>query len=739
MSDRLVARDNVTGVFSAAIDPATLGGSYAYVSAVASQTLPSSNAIVNVDTTAIAPGVLNLTLPAAAAGRVYIIRKTNGPATGTITLVRAGLESIDNVAANRVLYGAENPVSSSGFSLPYVAWMVYCDGTNWFTFSTSPQSRLRYGAGTAPVDGTDNNIVGFLPGSFWQEGVGDSGRLYVQTGDDAGDAWWIRIDAVDAQTVTVSTTLVQKDRQLFVNTTGGDVTLTLPDPTIQGLGRHFRITKTNTGTNKITLAPDVAELINGVAANFDLQGSNTAARGQWDVSSDGTNWWVTVTAFTAGGGGGVTDLQGAYDGGPDITLDLTGAIDIIDAATNPDGRVMLITSTTPNVGSGLEITKNPTIANTAGDALNISNGANSAGEGISVNHSGSGRPALLVSAGATTPASRVVGPFGNPNPALEVHHAGVSDALLVTSSGAGVHVDFSTAGSGAALDVDVGFSAPALGLDIDQAGNAGAAQIIVSNAFSGGIATAIEHQGTGIVLDLNAAGGLNVLINARTGGTNVLVVDPALMTVGEPAAPIPVIGHSVVRMGSGTGTTVKGFDAYITNVGSDPLDVNNLGRLLMRPGTNTADGTVADLALRAGSAGETLLTKGGRLYATALLREFVIGTGGVAVQDVVAMDAATSTVVKADPITANNTDNAFGVVIAVEGTGLAGERALVAMGGYVDGLSGLTANTPVYLSDSTAGLLTSTVPTAVGSTSIRIGFAFSQSSIIIHVGEKVAL
>lgn len=739
MSDRLVARDNVTGVFSAAIDPATLGGSYAYVSAVASQTLPSSNAIVNVDTTAIAPGVLNLTLPAAAAGRVYIIRKTNGPATGTITLVRAGLESIDNVAANRVLYGAENPVDTGAFSLPYQAWMVYSDGTNWFTFSATPQTRAAYGRGAPPVDGTDLNYVGFLPGSFWHEGVGDSGRLYVQTGDDAGSAWWIRIDAVDAQTVTVSTTLVQKDRQLFVNTTGGDVTLTLPDPTIQGLGRHFRITKTNTGTNKITLAPDVAELINGVAANFDLQGSNTAARGQWDVSSDGTNWWVTVTAFTAGGGGGVTDLQGAYDGGPDITLDLTGAIDIIDAATNPDGRVMSITSTTPNVGSGLEITKNPTIANTAGDALNISNGANSAGEGISVNHSGSGRPALLVGAGATTPASRVVGPFGNPNPALEVHHAGVSDALLVTSSGAGVHVDFSTAGSGAALDVDVGFSAPALGLDIDQAGNAGAAQIIVSNAFSGGIATAIEHQGTGIVLDLNAAGGLNVLINARTGGTNVLVVDPALMTVGEPAAPIPVIGHSVVRMGSGTGTTVKGFDAYTTNVGSDPLDVNNLGRLLMRPGTNTADGTVADLALRAGSAGETLLTKGGRLYATALLREFVIGTGGVAVQNVVAMNAATSTVVRADPITANNTDNAFGVVIAVEGTGLAGERALVAMGGYVDGLSGLTANTPVYLSDSTAGLLTSTVPTAVGSTSIRIGFAFSQSSIIIHVGEKVAL
>jgi len=445
---------------------------------------------------------------------------------------------------------------------------------------------------------------------------------------------------------------------------------------------------------------------------------------------------VVVGPLSGGGGGGT--LQQAYDAGPDITLDATGAIDIIDAATNTEGRVMSITSTTPNVGRCLEITKNPTIASTAGDALNISNGANSAGEGIRVNHSGSGRPALLVSAGATTPASRVSAPFGNPNPALEVNHAGVSDALLVTSLGAGVHVDFSISGSGAALDVDVGLSTAALGLDIDQAGNAGAAQIIVSNPVSSGIAAVIEHQGSGVVLDLNAAGGSNVLISARTGGTDVLVVDPALITVGEPTAPIPVIGHSVVRMGTNLtpGTQVKGFDAYTTNVGSDPLDVNNLGRLLMRPGTNTAPSTAADLALRAGSEGETLLTKGGRLYATALIREFVIGTGGVAVQDVVAMDAATSTVVKADPITANNTDNAFGVVIEVEGTGLAGERALVAMGGYVDGLGGLTANTPVYLSDSTAGLLTSTVPSLSGRTSIRIGFAFSQSSIIIHVGEK---
>jgi len=495
-------------------------------------------------------------------------------------------------------------------------------------------------------------------------------------------------------------------------------------------------------TGNMATARPLSSIIAGqsgaVLVGVDIVPLTNSAPAQADLQT------VLEALDSASGGGGVTDMQGAYDGGPDITLDASGAIDILDAATNPDGRVMSITSTTPNVGSGLEITKNPTIANTAGDALNISNGANSAGEGIRVNHSGNGRPALLVGAGATTQASRVSAPFGNPNPALEVDHAGLGDALLVTSfGGAGVHVDFSFAGGGAALDVDVGFSTAALGLDIDQGGNAGAAQIVVSNLASGGIATVIEHQGSGIVLDLNAAGGSNRLINARASGTEVLVVDPALMTVGEPTAPIPVIGHSVVRMGTNLtpGTQVKGFDAYTTDVGSDPVDVNNLGRLLMRPGTNTAPSTAADLALRAGSEGETLLTKGGRVYATAVLREFVIANGvTLALGDVVSPSGTTARVGKADPISANGNDNAFGICL-VGGTGDVGGtvRALIVMGGYIDGLAGLTANTPVFLDDTTPGLLTSTPPSASGSTSIRIGFALSQSAVIVTIGEKVLI
>jgi hypothetical protein len=739
MADRLLSRDTVTGQISAGIDPNTLGG-FGYSSVVASGTLPAANTVVNVDTTAIAPGVLTLTLPAPVIGRTYIIRKVNGPATGTISLARFAGEQIDGVAATRVMEGGDNVVDPTGFGEPYTVWMVWCDGTNWFTFSTAPQSRLSWLRSAPPVDTVNGLPSGYYPGSFWHEAVGDSGRLYVQTGADAGDGWWVRLDATDAESLTTNTVLTNKDKSLFVDTTGGVVTLTLPDPTAQGLGRKFVITKTNTGTNKITLARDAAENINGVAASFDLPGSATAARGRWLVISDGTDWWVTINPFTVSIAS-VTDLQTAYDGGADITLSANGAVDVNDAVANADGYVMAVTAAAGGaIKDALQVTRNPGVANTAGDAVSITLSSNAVGSGVNVQHSGSGRPAQFAGLGATSQGSSFTLPFGNASNAVEVDHSGTGAAIKVSSfGGPGLLVDFAAGGGPAAIDVNVGFSTPALGLDIDQAGNAGAAQIVVSNGFSAGIATAIEHQGTGIVLDLNAAGGSNVLINAHTNTTNILSVDPALVTVGEPATPVTIIGHSVVRMGTASGTTVKGFDAYTTNVGSDPVDVANLGRLLMRPGTNTAPATTADLALRAGSEGETLLTKGGRLYANAVIREFVIESGvTLALGDVVSPALLTGRVGKADATTASNRNNAIGIVL-VGGTGDGGGtvRALVAIGGYVEGLTGLTANTPVYLSATTPGVLTSTVPAGSGKTSIRIGFALTQSSIIIHVGEKV--
>lgn len=269
------------------------GGGFSYVSVTADATLPSSNAIVDVDTSGLtAPDTLVLTLPAAAAGRVYIIRKTDGAANETITLGRAASEMIDGLASDRFLYGSDVLVDVTGFSMPHAVWTVYCDGTNWHTFVSAPSTRATLNASSAPVDTTDHLPTGFYPGSFWHESSGDAGKLYVQTGNDAADGRWVRLDAVDVLTLSADATLPAKDRQVFVTTAGGVVNLTLPRPTDDGAGRQFVITKTNTDANKITLVRHGAENINGVAASYDLPGSDAAAIGRWHVSSDGTNWWV---------------------------------------------------------------------------------------------------------------------------------------------------------------------------------------------------------------------------------------------------------------------------------------------------------------------------------------------------------------------------------------------------------------------------------------------------------------
>lgn len=262
-----------------------------------SATLPDENTIVEFDP---ASTSTTLTLPTPSAGRTYIIRKIDGAETVTITLARAGSEKIDDVAANRLLYGTDNLVDITGYSQPYAAFMVTCDGTDWRTFPMSPQTRAVWLKSAAPVDATDTvSVHGHTPGSFWHESIGDAGRLYLQTGTDAGNAWWIRVDAVRVQSYTSSATLPQKDTSVFVDSSGGAVTLTLPDPTGQGEGRQFTITKTNTGTNLVSLARAASESINGVAATFGLPGSDTADYGRWHVVSDGTNWWVV-------GGAGLT-------------------------------------------------------------------------------------------------------------------------------------------------------------------------------------------------------------------------------------------------------------------------------------------------------------------------------------------------------------------------------------------------------------------------------------------------
>lgn len=72
----------------------------------------------------------------------------------------------------------------------------------------------------------------------------------------------------------------------------GATTVQLPNPAIWDPATGVLITKTNTNAAGITLLRNGAELVNAVAANFLLPGSNTAAILGWLVRSDGVDWYV---------------------------------------------------------------------------------------------------------------------------------------------------------------------------------------------------------------------------------------------------------------------------------------------------------------------------------------------------------------------------------------------------------------------------------------------------------------
>lgn len=497
-----------------------------------------------------------------------------------------------------------------------------------------------------------------------------------------------------------------------------------------------------------------------------LSAATAGASGAALVGVDTTNLTNSAPADTdlqtvlealdaASGGGGGGTLQNAYDAGNAIALDATGAVTISDAlgSGNGDGTALKV-SQDQIASHAIDVTRSPASPVFAGNGVNVTMNANVSSDGVRVTHAGSGYGVRSTATGFgaggrfegqganATPSSAAQTDSGNANAAFIASHVGTGPALRAETTGTGsaLEVSKTTSAGNPAARIETQVSGDGTTLEVEQAATSQALTVQISNGGNSAIAAAVEHVGSGIVLDLNAGGGANTLINARAGAVPVLVVDPALLAIGQAANPVFTQSHTSIRLGTASGTTAKSFEAYTLDVGTDPIDVNNLGRLFWRPGTNTAPSTTADLALRAGSEGETLLTKGGRLYATAVLREFIIATGEtLALGDVVAPIGGSGTCGKADPVTANGNDNAFGIVVVGDGPGDGIKRCLVAMGGYVDGLAGITANTPVYLSDTTPGLLTSTPPSASGTTSIRIGFAFTQSSVVIHVGEKVLI
>lgn len=90
-----------------------------------------------------------------------------------------------------------------------------------------------------------------------------------------------------APTTTAANLALTTERSVFVDVSGGPVTITAPDP---AGGRFFRVKNTagDPSVNAISIAAFGAELIEGAAGPRVL----STQGGEWLFESDGTNWWM---------------------------------------------------------------------------------------------------------------------------------------------------------------------------------------------------------------------------------------------------------------------------------------------------------------------------------------------------------------------------------------------------------------------------------------------------------------
>lgn len=147
----------------------------------------------------------------------------------------------------------------------------------------------------APTVG-DDSTQGYAPGSWWVQvsGIDNPSTLAFWLCADAtpGAAVWIRLaPKVSTRLITVDDAIASDDDFLFVSTSSGAVTLSLPEV---AAGLLFPIKKTNEGTYPIALEPNASESIEGGTggAAFTLPSSDLALRCSWTIVCDGANWWL---------------------------------------------------------------------------------------------------------------------------------------------------------------------------------------------------------------------------------------------------------------------------------------------------------------------------------------------------------------------------------------------------------------------------------------------------------------
>jgi hypothetical protein len=251
-------------------------------------TLATTTGVALIDTGA---GGRTITLPdpATMAAFLPVLMIHSAGSSTSITLARHASESIDGGASNRIIISKTDG-----------RFWLWTDGTNWFTGLMFPTDTLTnpatlgatgvYPGGSSypsPADHVHNVSVGTPVGFARANAIGSSSALAAADHQhDAGD--------VTINYATSATTALGEEDFLNVDTSGGNVSITLPNSPSSGQGRKWTLYKTTTDSNKITISPPGAQNVQGANAAFDLPGSTGSGHPSWTLLYDTNNdeWWV---------------------------------------------------------------------------------------------------------------------------------------------------------------------------------------------------------------------------------------------------------------------------------------------------------------------------------------------------------------------------------------------------------------------------------------------------------------
>lgn len=285
------------------------------------------------------PIVVALPDPTASEGWIVMIRKTAGSDGYGIWLRRnnAATDKIEGA----VVAGSPSPPASGDWMIPgsnlqsfdfafgdrlapVATWMIYSDGDSW-RFGPGTYARVLEETSDPRDTGVSEKEL-IAHGTFagrYDRPVASSGtmeRAWLCSGFESNGSGgltprWLPLAHVRVRTVTGDATLSDYDEIVVVDTSAGDVDLTLPKNRYGGSapswtywknneGRQILIVKKSSDTNLINVVrPDISShyptstpvvQINGASADYELpdSGSGTAAL-RWHLFGDDVgNWWA---------------------------------------------------------------------------------------------------------------------------------------------------------------------------------------------------------------------------------------------------------------------------------------------------------------------------------------------------------------------------------------------------------------------------------------------------------------